>query len=187
MSQFFRASVGAVIMNSEGRVLALERSDTEGSWQFPQGGIDDHEEPLAAAFREVREETGIAPDSLLLIRQHPHLLSYELPREWRSPKVGRGQTQRWFLFRFLLPDNLITLPSPGEFRLWRWLDFHELMPLVAAFRQELYRAIAREFTEITLGSPTRSAITPHGAGGGDDGDGGHDETPGSSPVSRPRS
>lgn len=148
MSQFFRASVGAVIVNSKGEVLALERSDTPGAWQFPQGGIDDGEEPLAATLREVREETGIAPDSLRLIRQHPQLLSYELPLEWRTPKVGRGQTQRWFLFRYLPASGLITLPSPGEFRDWRWMEFMELMPLVADFRQELYWALAREFTEI---------------------------------------
>jgi putative (di)nucleoside polyphosphate hydrolase len=148
MSQFFRASVGAILVNSKGQVLALERSDTPGAWQFPQGGIDDHEEALAAAFREVQEETGITPDSLSLIRQHPQLLSYELPPEWRTPKVGRGQTQRWFLFRYLPASDRITLPSPGEFRHWRWLSFQELMPLVADFRQELYRALAREFTEI---------------------------------------
>ena len=151
MSQFFRASVGAVIANSKGKVLALERSDTPGAWQFPQGGIDDHEEPLAAALREVQEETGITPESLSLIRRHPHLLSYELPPEWRTPKVGRGQTQRWFLFRFLPSTDLIPLPTPGEFRQWRWMHLHDLMPLVADFRQEIYQALAREFIEIGNG------------------------------------
>jgi len=145
MSQFFRASVGAVIINHQGKVLALERSDTAGAWQFPQGGIDDQEEPLAAAFREVQEETGIVPELLSLLHQHPRLLSYELPPEWRSPKLGRGQTQRWFFFRYLTYHDSITLPCPGEFRQWRWLDFQELLPLVAHFRQEIYRELEREF------------------------------------------
>ena len=101
MSQFFRASVGAVIINSQGKVLALERSDTTGAWQFPQGGLEDQEEPLAAALREVQEETGIIPQSLHLLHQHPHLLSYELPPKWRSLRLGRGQTQRWFFFLYL--------------------------------------------------------------------------------------
>ncbi len=146
MSQFFRASVGAVIINSSGQVLALERTDHPGAWQFPQGGIDDGEEPLTAVYREVEEETGIPANALALIRQHPRLLSYELPIEWRGEKVGRGQTQRWFLFR-LFSDDAIQLPSPGEFSHWRWLRFAELLPLVAPFRQEIYQALAREFGE----------------------------------------
>jgi len=149
MSQFFRASVGAVIINNQGKVLALERSDSAGAWQFPQGGIDDQEEPWAAAWREVQEETGIGPDSLALLHQHPRLLSYELPPQWRSPRLGRGQTQQWFFFRYLAADDAITLPCPGEFRQWRWLDFQELMPLVAQFREEIYRELNREFAEIS--------------------------------------
>lgn len=153
MSQFFRASVGAVIINRPGLALALERSDTSGAWQFPQGGIDDREEPLAAVVREVREETGITPDALQLLRQHPRLLSYELPPEWRTAKLGRGQTQRWFLFRYLGDSEAIILPSPGEFRQWRWLCLDELMPHVAGFRQEIYRDLGREFNEIARRPP----------------------------------
>ncbi len=148
MNQFFRAGVGAVIFNSRGLVLALERSDNPGAWQFPQGGIEGQEEPEAAVIREVEEETGIAPGALELIRHHPRLLSYELPPKWRGPKVGRGQTQRWFLCRYLPADDRLSLPVPGEFRQYRWLRFEALLPLVADFRRELYLALAREFTEI---------------------------------------
>lgn len=156
MSQFFRASVGAVIVNNQGQVLALERSDTAGAWQFPQGGIDDREEPLAAAVREVQEETGITPEALALLGQHPRLMSYELPPEWRSPRLGRGQTQRWFFFRYLADHDAIDLPCPGEFKQWRWLDFQELLPLVAQFRQEIYRELQREFAEIVGLRPERT-------------------------------
>lgn len=156
MSQFFRASVGAVIINNQGKVLALERSDTANAWQFPQGGINDLEEPLIAALREVEEETGIGPYSLSLLHQHPRLLSYELPPEWRNAKLGRGQTQRWFFFRYLSNQDAITLPCPGEFRQWRWLDFQELMPLVAQFRQEIYLDLHQEFAKVV---DTRQART----------------------------
>ena len=154
MSQFFRASVGAVIINRQGKVLALERSDTIGAWQFPQGGIDDQEEPLAAVLREVQEETGILPESMTILHQHPRLLSYELPPEWRSPKLGRGQTQRWFFFGYLADCESIILPSPGEFRQWRWLDFDVLMPLVAEFRQEIYLELFNNLPKIGSIQPT---------------------------------
>ncbi|MBA3013593.1 MAG: RNA pyrophosphohydrolase [Proteobacteria bacterium] len=148
MSQFFRAGVGAVIVNTKGMALALERSDTVGAWQFPQGGIDDQEEPITSVYREIQEETGITPDLLHLIRPYPHLLSYELPTQWRSLKIGRGQTQQWYLFRFLPVHDAITLPSPGEFINWRWTTFPELLPVVAEFRKHIYHCLASEFTEI---------------------------------------
>ncbi|MDD5759704.1 MAG: RNA pyrophosphohydrolase [Desulfobulbaceae bacterium] len=149
MSQFFRASVGAVITNKQGEVLLLERSDTPGAWQFPQGGIDDQEEPLSAALREIEEETGIRPQALSLLHQHPRLVSYELPPEWRSAKLGRGQTQRWFFLLYLADPKAIILPCPGEFQQWRWINFQESLSLVAQFRQEIYRELAREFATIT--------------------------------------
>ena len=31
------------------------------AWSFPKGGVEDGEQPLAAALREFEEETGIAP------------------------------------------------------------------------------------------------------------------------------
>jgi putative (di)nucleoside polyphosphate hydrolase len=58
-SQTFRVGVGAVIMNQEGKVLALERRDIPGEWQMPQGGLKVGESPKGAVKREIREETGI--------------------------------------------------------------------------------------------------------------------------------
>lgn len=145
MNQFFRAGVGGVIVNRSGQVLALERTDTAGAWQFPQGGIDGQEEPVAAVWREIEEETGLGPNALQLLRQYPRLLAYELPIQWRTPKVGRGQTQYWFLFRLLADDSAIVLPQPGEFRRWRWLTFPEVIALTAPFRQDLYQQLALDF------------------------------------------
>ena len=44
-ARYFRAGVGAVVLEPNGRVLVLERSDVPGAWQFPQGGLDDGETP----------------------------------------------------------------------------------------------------------------------------------------------
>ena len=62
--QTFRANVGAIIINGAGLVLALERKEIPGSWQCPQGGLDEGEEPLEAVRREILEETGIKASSL---------------------------------------------------------------------------------------------------------------------------
>jgi len=52
-----RASVAAVILDGDGRVLLHQRADN-GHWGIPGGSIELGESVTAAAVREVREETG---------------------------------------------------------------------------------------------------------------------------------
>ena len=147
-SQYYRASVGAVITNGKGEVLAFERRDIPGAWQLPQGGIEEGEEPIDAIKREILEETGIKQEDLVLIREHPDFLTYELPLEYRSEKTGRGQTQQWFLFRYAADESRIQLSENCEFIAWEWMPFQELTKKAVSFRKEVYRRIAAEFTEI---------------------------------------
>ena len=92
-ARYFRAGAAAVISDAAGRVLALERADIPGAWQFPQGGLEDDETPVEAVFREIAEETGLSKDALTLVAHYPGLLAYELPRRAQSPKTGMGQVQ----------------------------------------------------------------------------------------------
>ncbi len=52
----------------EDKVLLLERTKPPfaGSWVAPGGKIDDGEAPFQAAHRELREETGLSADELIL-------------------------------------------------------------------------------------------------------------------------
>jgi putative (di)nucleoside polyphosphate hydrolase len=144
-AEYFRAGTGAVIIDGRGLVLALERAGIAGAWQFPQGGLKEGEEPLAAAYREIAEETGIAESELELLESAPEPLAYELPHEARTAKTGRGQVQYWFLFRFLGNDNAINVEQGGEFRHWRWLPFPELLQKTVEFRRPVYRRLAELF------------------------------------------
>lgn len=72
----YRPCVGAMILNESGNVWIGRRMDArrdaEGIgmwWQMPQGGIDEDEDPRAAAMREVYEETNIS--SVAIIAQTP--------------------------------------------------------------------------------------------------------------------
>ena len=117
------------------------------TWQLPQGGLDQGEEPLAAALREAEEETGIPAPKLTLLDEHPEWLSYELPEERRRQKHGRGQVQKWFLFRFDGEDRDIDLAHAGsdEFCNWRWQRLGELAVEVVVFKRPLYARLVERF------------------------------------------
>jgi putative (di)nucleoside polyphosphate hydrolase len=141
----FRAGVGAVITNEKRQVLACERRDIPGAWQFPQGGLDAGEEPLDAVRREIHEETGIVSGDLQLMAECPELLAYELPPHARSARTGRGQVQRWFLFAYRGPAEVV-LPAEGEFVACGWRSFDEVERQVVEFRRAIYRRLRECFS-----------------------------------------
>jgi putative (di)nucleoside polyphosphate hydrolase len=155
-AEFFRAGVGAVITDGNGKILALERSDIPGAWQMVQGGLEDGEEPMEGVLREVEEETGILPSSVRLLDRYPEPLVYELPAAARSPKTGRGQVQYWFLFELTGGGSAIDLGQSAEFRRWRWMRFCELIDLTVSFRAPTYRKLADRFTILIAGKAGQS-------------------------------
>lgn len=55
--------VKVVVLNNEGKILIVRRSETDYSrpfaWETPGGALDDKEDPAEGAAREVKEETGV--------------------------------------------------------------------------------------------------------------------------------
>jgi putative (di)nucleoside polyphosphate hydrolase len=118
---------------------------------MPQGGIDDGEQPWPAALRELEEETGIRPTLVEKLAEHPELLRYDLPEEWRE-KLWRGkwkgQMQHWFLARFLGADSDVNLHTHHpEFRAWKWVEPKELPDLIVPFKRDLYRRLLEDFAD----------------------------------------
>jgi putative (di)nucleoside polyphosphate hydrolase len=146
----YRPCAGVMLLNAQGQVFVGQRLDsTLEAWQMPQGGIDEGEDALAAAIRELGEETGVAPDKVQLLAEAPDELTYDLPEEligkvWKGKY--RGQRQRWFLFRFLGSDADIDIATAHqEFRAWRWLDPRDLPAVIVPFKQALYQQVLAAF------------------------------------------
>ena len=157
----YRPCVGVALINRDGRVFIGHRKRKRGgehldarSWQMPQGGIDAGEAPIEAARRELWEETNIR--SVELVAELPEWQSYDLPEEARGRWAGRyrGQTQKWFLFRFLGPDSEIDVHHPAngqhnaEFDDWRWERLENLPDVVVPFKRQVYVAIAAAFAPL---------------------------------------
>ena len=156
----YRPCVGVMLVDSEGKVFVGQRIDAprgsrgEGDrWQMPQGGIDDGEDPHAAAFRELSEETGIGEGMATILATTTEELLYDLPDELLGKLWGgryRGQRQIWVLMRFTGSDADIDLEAhdPPEFFAWKWADPDELPELIVPFKRRVYRAVLDEFREL---------------------------------------
>lgn len=147
----YRPCVGVMLLNDEGKVFVGQRLDTTlEAWQMPQGGIDPGEVPLDTAIRELGEETGIRPEHVELIAEAPGEFTYDLPPElvgkvWKGKY--RGQTQRWFLFRFTGTDADVQIETEHpEFRAWQWADPADLPDIIVPFKRALYTDILAAFS-----------------------------------------
>lgn len=153
----YRPCAGIVLLNRDGLVFCGKRRADKlpadaPLWQLPQGGIDDGEAPLAAAFRELAEETGVMEASLLY--ELPDWLAYDLPEALIGTALKgkfRGQKQKWFAMRFLGADEDIDLAAHTqiEFDDWAWRPMSECVDLVIDFKKPIYQQLARRLAFLT--------------------------------------
>ena len=151
----YRPNVGLMVLNAQGHVFTGQRLDyPSAAWQMPQGGIDEGEDARAAAFRELKEETGISAEMVEILAQSTDWISYDFPAELAKKlwKGGyRGQKQRWFLMRFAGPDNLIDIETEEpEFSEWRWMAPDELLDNIVPFKRGVYQQVLDEFRDFLV-------------------------------------
>ncbi|XP_028552459.1 nudix hydrolase 26, chloroplastic isoform X8 [Dendrobium catenatum] len=118
----YRKNVGICLINSSKKIFSASRLDIPDSWQMPQGGVDEGEDPRDAAIRELMEETGVSSAEILAevcrdpwksmtkrktkrvlynLPQVPYWLTYDFPPEVReklNKQLGtdwKGQAQKW--------------------------------------------------------------------------------------------
>ena len=144
----YRPCVGIMLLNRHGRVFVARRIDMPSqAWQMPQGGIDEGEAPLDAAFRELEEEIGTAKAEPLA--ETEDWLDYDLPADLVAMLWGgrfRGQTQKWFVMRFTGEDSDIDIETERpEFLEWKWAEVTALPGLIVPFKRELYAELVRRF------------------------------------------
>ena len=146
-----RSGVGIVVLNKENKVFVAKRIDNpKNFWQMPQGGVDEGEDFLKAAYRELEEETSIK--KVELIKELDGTITYELPNRllgliWKGKY--RGQKQKWFLMRFVGEDNEINIKTKHpEFLEWKWVELDKITDLVVDFKLHVYKEVKDKVKKI---------------------------------------
>jgi putative (di)nucleoside polyphosphate hydrolase len=144
-----------VLFHPDGRVWYGRRANVPDphNWQFPQGGVDDGEDLLDAAYRELEEETGVT--SVELLARTDGWIAYDFPPEYVGGKATRGwlgQKQAWFALRFTGDESEIRLDhhEEVEFDAWRWGSLDEAPQLVIPFKRAAYEKVVEAFRHLTV-------------------------------------
>ena len=146
-----RSGVGIVVLNKQNKVFVAKRIDNpKNFWQMPQGGVNEGENFLNAAYRELEEETSIK--KVNLIQELEGTITYELPDRllgiiWKGKY--RGQKQKWFLMRFNGEDNEINIKTKNpEFLDWKWIEIDQLTEVVVDFKLHVYEEVKEQIKKI---------------------------------------
>lgn len=167
----YRSNVGIVLFNRDGLVLIAKRLGDDGpeivlpghEWQMPQGGVDPGEDIVAAARRELWEETNVT--SAVYLGQTEGWRSYDFPPYHGPPhrlSPFRGQRQRWVAFRFTGEESEIDVMlthggAEPEFSAWRWERLDRVPSLVVPFKRAIYGHVAQAFE--TFAAPAASSLS----------------------------
>lgn len=147
-SDGFRANVGIILSNDDGRLLLAGRVGSKG-WQFPQGGMLEGESPEQAMYRELHEEVGLTANDVSVLGETVDWLRYRLPDRFvrhGSLPLCIGQKQRWFLLRLTASEERVNFEQSEtpEFDRWRWVDFWSPVKEVIYFKRRVYAQALHE-------------------------------------------
>ena len=146
-----RKGVGVVLLNNNNQVFVAKRIDNPNDfWQMPQGGVDGSEDSFDAAIRELKEETSIV--NVKFIKEIKEETTYILPDKllgiiWKGK--FKGQTQKWFVMRFLGIDSEINLKTNHpEFLEWKWINIENITDKIVDFKLHVYQKIKEELKRL---------------------------------------
>jgi len=134
------------------KILIVERQDSAGHWQLPQGGTDG-ETPDVAGARELKEEAGT--DKFQAIQTFPNIYRYDFKEVHAYGAMPirkyinnyRGQKQSLFVARFTGRDEDVKI-NFWDHRAWRWVDAQNLVAEVHPVRRESAQIFLDKFNSL---------------------------------------
>ena len=150
-SDGYRANVGIILSNQDGELLWAQRMGQD-AWQFPQGGVDQHETAEQAMYRELWEEIGLYKEDVEIMASTSSWLRYKLPKRMvrrKSQPMCIGQKQKWFLLRLAGDESRVNLQSTTspQFEGWKWVDYWYPVDQVVYFKKRVYRCALQQLSK----------------------------------------
>lgn len=135
----YRKAVIGVFVNVRNEVLTLERSDFPGSWQLPQGGVEQDESHEEAILREMNEELGTSKIEIITSLESEIAYEFTDLKKCGITEKYDGQSLKWFLLKFSgvgQPD--LERASDKEFIDFKWVDWKIACSEVTPWKREAY-------------------------------------------------
>jgi 8-oxo-dGTP pyrophosphatase MutT (NUDIX family) len=131
-----RLSAGIVVVRRDGGDYRFLLLRAYRNWDFPKGLVEAGEAPLAAAIREVEEETGLSGLAFPWGEAYTDTLPY-----------NRGKVARYYLA--VCGDAAVRLPVSAELgrpehHEYRWMDYGEALARASPRLQPILRWAARQ-------------------------------------------
>lgn len=126
-------SAGGIVLNTNGNVALVRNGASPIWWGFPKGHLDEGEDALIAAKREIEEETGLK--TLTLIKTLP---TYS---RWKGTPDGKGEDQsEWkviHMFLFTTEEEHLAPNDPGNPEA-RWVHPDDVLKTLASDKDKEY-------------------------------------------------
>jgi ADP-ribose pyrophosphatase YjhB (NUDIX family) len=114
---------GTILVNNQGQILVGIRTDTR-TWATPGGKVDNGENVITGAMREVKEESGLTVNE-------KDMECYGVRVEAYNNKAGSGNNNKmWTSFLFICRrfTGEVT-PQTSEMSGWVWMTLEEINKL----------------------------------------------------------
>jgi len=115
-------TAGGVVLNGQGSVLVVNQRGS--TWSLPKGHVDPGEEPLEAAIREIREESGVS--ELQFLGSLGAFGRYKIGQDLKDDK-SEWKVMLFFLFR---TDQNALKPQDPHNPEARWVHPDEVAKLL---------------------------------------------------------
>ena len=134
-------TAGGIVLNKDGLVLVVNQNGN--SWSLPKGHIDEGEDKLQAAIREIYEESGIT--KLELIKE---LESYERYRIGLDGGEDKSELKQIFMFLFTTKEEKLKPIDPGNPDAL-WVKKEEVAELLTHKKdKEFFLSVIGEITKV---------------------------------------
>jgi putative (di)nucleoside polyphosphate hydrolase len=122
----------------------FERADFLGSFQGPEGGIEEGEDELETAYREIQEEIGITKDKLKLLSKSERCFKYNYSEDCTERHGCIEQEKLFFLFEFLGDESEFSYNDSGktqEFKGFKLMNVADAIKVIPEFKRKMYERV----------------------------------------------